>query len=214
MTAEDLDPDVRSDLRGLSVDRREQVAGHLAAAGVLLDEDPAAALEHARTARALGARLAVVREAAGLAAYAAGEYKEAAAELRAFRRMSGSGEHLAVLADCERALGRPERALAMLDDPDVGELDPAARIELLIVGSGARRDLGDADAAVALLEIAELDSPNVRPWTPRLWYAYADALLAAGRREEAERWFTAVAGIDEDETDAAERLAELNASAD
>jgi tetratricopeptide (TPR) repeat protein len=174
-----------------------------------MDEDPAAALEHARTARALGARLAVVREGAGLAAYAAGEFREAAAEIRAHRRMSGSPEHLAVLADCERALGRPERALAMLEDPDVGRLEPASRVELLIVASGARRDLGDAAAAVALLEIAELDSPTVRPWTSRLWYAYADALLAAGRQEDAVRWFTAVHAIDEGETDADERLAAL-----
>lgn len=182
---------------------------------MLVDEEPAVALEHARTARALGSRLAVVREAVGLTAYAAGEFREAAAELRAYRRMSGSAEHLAVLADCERALGRPERALAMLDDPDVGVLDPAARVELLIVASGARRDLGDADAAVALLEIAELDSPTVRPWTSRLWYAYADALLAAGRRADAEQWFRAVATIDDDEeTDAAERLDELDASED
>jgi tetratricopeptide (TPR) repeat protein len=209
ITASDLDPEVRRDLRGLSADRAEQVAGHLAAAGVLMDEAPEAALEHARTARALGARLAVVREAAGLTAYAAGEFREAAAELRAFRRMSGNAEHLAVLADCERALGRPERALAMLDDPDVAGLDAASRIELLVVASGARRDLGDSAAAVALLEIAELDSPTVRPWTARLWYAYADALLAAGRSADAVRWFTAVAAIDDGETDADERLAAL-----
>ena len=148
----------------------------------------------------------MVREATGLAAYTAGEYREAAAELRAHRRMSGSPEHLAVLADCERALGRPERALSMLDDPDVPKLDPATRIELLVVASGARRDLGDADAAVALLEVAELDASTVRPWTPRLWYAYADALLNAGRADDAVRWFTAVAAIDEGETDAEERV--------
>jgi tetratricopeptide (TPR) repeat protein len=208
-TADALDPEVRRDLRSLSPDRAEQAACHLVAAGLLIDDDPQTALAHARTARALGSRLAVVREAVGLAAYAAGEFKEAAAEIRAHRRMSGDPQHLAVLADCERALGRPERALAMLDEPDVGRLDAAARIELLIVGSGARRDLGDATAAVALLEIAELDATTVRPWTPRLWYAYADALLAAGRADEAVRWFAAVAAIDEGETDADERLVEL-----
>jgi tetratricopeptide (TPR) repeat protein len=185
------------------------VAGHLVAAGLLIDEEPEAALAHARTARALGARIAVVREAVGLAAYAAGEFREAAAEIRAYRRMSGGPEHLAILADCERALGRPERALAMLDDPDVARLDAAARVELLIVASGARRDLGDAAAALALLEVAELDTGTVRPWTPRLWYAYADALVSAGRAEEAARWFSAVATIDDGETDAEERLAAL-----
>jgi tetratricopeptide (TPR) repeat protein len=207
--ADMLDQDIRRDLRSLSPDRAEQVAGHLAAAGVLLDENPELALEHARTARALGGRLAVVREAVGMTAYLAGEYREAAAELRAHRRMSGSPEHLAVIADCERALGRPERALAALEDPEVDRLDPAARIELLLVASGARRDLGDAAAAVALLEIAELDASTVRPWTPRLWYAYADALLAAGRTADAADWFRAVSTIDDGETDALERLAEI-----
>jgi hypothetical protein len=102
----------------------------------------------------------------------------------------------------------------MLEDPDVDQLDPAARVELLIVASGARRDLGDHAAAVSLLEVGELDSSTVRPWTPRLWYAYADALLAAGRREEAIRWFGAVATIDDGETDAAERLDALEGDQD
>jgi hypothetical protein len=123
--------------------------------------------------------------------------------------MGGSAEHLAVLADCERAMGRPERALAMLEDPDVGRLDPSSRIELLIVASGARRDLGDVAAAVSLLEVRELDSSAVKPWTARLWYAYADALAHAGRTADAVQWFTAVSAIDDGETDADERLDEL-----
>jgi hypothetical protein len=115
-----------------------------------------------------------------------------------------------LLADCERALGRPERALAVAADPDRAKLDRAAQVELAIVVSGARRDLGQPDAAVVALHGPDLDDDTVQEWTPRLWYAYADALLAAGRRDEAVQWFTAVTTIDEDgETDAAERLAEL-----
>jgi hypothetical protein len=114
------------------------------------------------------------------------------------------------MADCERALGRPQKALAMADDPSVGSLPPAARVELLIVTSGARRDMGEPEAALRMLEVGEL-SGAVRPWTGRLRYAYADALLAVGRDDDAREWFARAADADpEGETDAAERLLELD----
>lgn len=176
----------------------------------MIENDPQKALEHARAARARGARVAAVREAVGLAAYHAGEWAEALSELRAARRISGDPSNLAVMADCERALGRPERALKTLDDPAVGKLDPAARAELLIVVAGARRDLGQLDAALGVLARGGLDTGHPKPGSARLWYAYADALEAAGRTEEAIQWFGAAATVDfEDETDAADRAANL-----
>ena len=188
----------------------EYVAGHLVAAGRLIETDPRQALEHARAARSRAARVAAVREATGLAAYHAGEWAEALAELRAARRISGDPSSIAVMADSERALGRPERALKALDDPAVSKLDAATRTELLIVVAGARRDLGQLDAALAVLERGGLDQGNPKPGSARLWYAYADALEAAGRTEEAIRWFGAAATVDhEDETDAADRAAAL-----
>jgi hypothetical protein len=209
--AEALDPDVRRDLRGLSAETAELVARHLVAAERLLDDDPAQALVHARAAGALAGRIAVVREAVGLAAYAAGEWADALSELRTARRMSGSSVHLPVLADCERALGRPERALTALDDPAVPGLDQAVRVELVLVVAGARRDLGQADAAVLLLQGPARATTARRPWAARLWYGYADALLDAGRREEARTWFAKTADIDlEGATDAGERVLELD----
>jgi tetratricopeptide (TPR) repeat protein len=206
-----LDAEVRRDLLGLRKEIAELVGRHLVAAGSLIDTDPERALAHARFARGKAARLAVVREAVGLTAYHAGEWAEAIAELRAARRMGGGPGHLAVMADAERALGRPERALELTRTPEAGELDQAERIELAIVASGARRDLGEPDAAVVNLQLPELD-PEVRePWSPRLFYAYADALLAAGRRDDAITWFLHAADADADETtDATERLAELS----
>ena len=53
--------------------------------------------------------------------------------------------------------------------------------------SGIRRDQGLADAAVIALQVPELTGARLRPWSVRLFYAYADALLAAGRTEEAGR---------------------------
>lgn len=205
-----LSGEVRRELLGLRKGLAEEVGRHLVAAGALLDDDPRRALEHARYARNRASRLAVVREAAGLAAYRAGEWAEAIAELRAARRMGGGPGHLAILADCERALGRPERALDLARSPEVAELDEAEAIELRIVAAGARRDMGEVDAAVVSLRIPELDPAHRRPWSARLFYAYADALLAAGRRDEAVRWFLHAADADDDElTDATERLGEL-----
>jgi hypothetical protein len=205
-----LDPSVRAELRSLSKLAAEFVGAHLVAAGQLIDDNPTRALEHARAARGRGARVGAVREACGLAAYHAGEWAEALSELRAARRISGDASNIAVMADCERALGRPERALKSLDDPVVGKLDPATRAELLIVVAGARRDLGQIDAALSVLERGGLDTKRPKPGSARLWYAYADALEAAGRTQDAIQWFGAAASVDhEDETDAADRAANL-----
>jgi hypothetical protein len=208
--ATDLDADVRRELRGLPRDMAETVARHLVAAGTLVDDDPELALEHARYARHMASRIAAVREAAGIAAYHAGEWTEALGELRAARRMGGGPGHLAVMADIERALGRPERAIELARGPEAGDLQRGEAIELAIVGAGARRDMGELDAAVVGLQVPELDPARHDPWSARLFYAYADNLLAAGREADAVQWFLHAADADETgETDAAVRLAEL-----
>ena len=184
---------------------------HLVVTGQLLDEDPERALTHARAARALAGRIGVVRLAAGLAAYAAQEWAEALSELRAARRITGRPDHLAVMADCERALGRPERALAFGEDPEVTSLSQDERVELVIVLAGARRDMGQLEAAVLALQTPARATTAKRPWAVRLWYAFADALLAAGREDEAREWFGRTAELDEDgQTDAADRVLELD----
>ena len=125
--------------------------------------------------------------------------------------MTGRQTHLAELADCERALGRPERAIDLYRGADLEKMDKAGAIELLIVAAGARSDLGQHDAAVAMLQIRELTADEDAEWAARLRYAYADALLAAGRREEAREWFARAAASDQDQlTNAAERLLELD----
>ncbi|MEV0719994.1 hypothetical protein [Asanoa sp. NPDC050611] len=187
------------------------MARHLVATGRLIDDDPDEALAHALAARRLASRIAAVREAVGLAAYHAGEWQVAIGELRTYHRMTGRQDHLAVLADCERALGRPERAIDLYRGADRAALAPADAVELLIVAAGARGDLGQKDAAVAMLQVRELTSGSEEPWAGRLRYAYADALLAADRRDEAREWFARAAEVDEDgATDAAERLLELD----
>lgn len=188
----------------------DRVAEHLAAAEQLHASDPEAAYAHAAAAARRASRIAIVRETFGIAAYATGRWAEAQRELRASRRMSGRDEVLPLLADCERGLGRPERALALAGSAEARALEGEARIEMLIVVAGARRDLGQPDAAVLALQVPELRGRTRAEWQLRLRYAYADALLAAGREREAIGWFERVVTADhERSTDAAERLAEL-----
>jgi tetratricopeptide (TPR) repeat protein len=206
-----LDDQARRELRSLPKDTADLVGRHLVVTGQLLDLDPGQALAHARAARALAGRVGVVREAAGLAAYAAGEWSEALSELRAARRITGRPEHLGVLADCERALGRPERALTYADDPVVEQLSQDQRVELVIVLAGARRDLQQPDAAVLMLQDPARRTSEKRPWAARLWYAYADALLDAGREAQAREWFGKAAAVDvEGQTDAGDRVLALD----
>lgn len=206
-----LDPAVRAELEALPKGSADSVLRHLAAAGQLLDDDPQAALRHAVAARAKAGRVAAVREAVGITAYHAGEWQTAITELRAFRRLSGADIHLPVVADCERALGRPDRALDIVADARDLALDTATRVELAIVASGARRDLGQTSAAVVALQGPELQRRDDAPWLGRLRYAYAEALLAAGRTTEAREWFVRAAEADVDaDTDAEERVLSLD----
>ena len=209
VSADQLDPQVRAELRTLPGDLADAVARRLVAAD--LAEDPEQAYQFTLAARRLAARVGVIREACGIAAYRAGRWADALAELRTARRLTGRGGYLPLMADCERALGRPDRALAIINDPGVSGLDREVQIELRIVESGIRRDEGRPAAAAVALQVPELTNGRLRPWSARLFYAYADALLDAGRAEEARDWFGRAAAADADgETDAVERFEDLD----
>ncbi|MER7343407.1 hypothetical protein ABT403_36950 [Streptomyces sp. NPDC000075] len=202
---------MRQELLSLPKGLAEEVSRNLVMVARLIDEDPEQAYAYSRIALRLASRVAAVREAAGFAAYATQKYSEALAEFRAAKRMTGSVELWPVMADCERGLGRPERALAMAGEPEVQKLDKAGQVEMRLVAAGARRDMGELDAAIVTLQSPELASNTVQPWTARLRYAYADALLAAGREDEAREWFAKTLEADKDgATDASDRLAEID----
>ncbi|MGW0027335.1 hypothetical protein [Rhodococcus sp. NPDC003383] len=208
--ASELDPTIRRDLLSLDKSNANTVARHLVMAGKLIDDDPRLALAHARAARQRAGRIAVVREAAGITAYHAGEWAEALSELRAARRMSGGPGLLAVMADCERGLGRPERAIELGRSEEARALTGDEASELRIVVAGARMDLGQYDQAVVTLQTPDLDESRTGTAAARLFYAYADALVAAGRTKDGVKWFLNAAAADLDgETDAEERVAEL-----
>ena len=195
----DLDRSVRGRLRTLSKENAETVGRHLVMVGRLLDSEPELAYEHAQAAVRRAGRVDVVREAAGLAAYRTERYAEALRELRTVRRLSGSAEHLALMADAERGLGRPERAVALSKDPDVETLSPEAAVELAIVLSGARLDLGEAEAAVAALATPLVKAAS-GDLARRVSAARATALAADGRQEAAAAELL-LAGPDEPEDD-------------
>ena len=210
ITGRELDRSVAAQLKGLPEKLAARVARHLAAAGMLIDDDPETAYQHTLAARARAARLAVVREATGEAAYAAGHYAEALAELRAAKRMNGATAYLPIMADCHRALGHPDQALKLAKSPSVANFAPEAKAEMTLVEAGARRDLGQFDAALRTLEMAPLNSQSRAAWVVRLRYAYADTLLAAGRETDALAWFHRTQAIDGEQiTDAEERAEEL-----
>ena len=206
ITGIELDRGVRAQLKGLPEKLAARVARHLAAAGAFIDEDPELAYRHALAARARASRIAVVREAVGETAYAAGHYAEALAELRAAKRMNGATDYLPIMADCHRALGNPEQAIKLAKTPSVANFSTEAKAEMTLVEAGARRDMGQLDAALRTLELAPLTSKSRAAWVVRLRYAYADTLEAAGRESDALAWFHRTHAIDSDElTDSAER---------
>lgn len=188
VTGKELDRATQHQIKTLEDNSAEWVARHLVMAGRLIDDEPELAFQHALAASRRGGRLAAVREAVGLTAYAAGHYGEALREFRTYRRISGSNMHLPVMADCERGLGRPDRALEMARSEEAKDLDAPGKAELAIVAAGARTDLGQLDAAVSELEIVQLDINRAFSYSPRLFRAYAEALAAVGRTAESEKW--------------------------
>ena len=210
---------VRAELRGLPKDLAEIVASHLVVAGQLIDDDPETAHAHAEAAKRRAARLPIVREAVAETAYASGRYDVALQEFRALRRMTGTQDFLPVMADCERALGRPQTALKLAKESHRYEVEPALQIEMVIVEAGARADLGQHAESLRVLTAAVerfgAGGEKLRTARGRLWYAYGEALLrseTSGERErDARHAFATAAALDPDQqTDAAERVDELD----
>src|SRR6201996_5097171 len=196
--AKQLAPEIRRELSTLDRATADAIARHLVAAGELIDDDPEAALSHARAARARASRIAVIREAVGIAAYRCGDWAQALAELRAARRMGSKSALLALIADCERGLGRPERAIELARGPEAAQLTGDDADELRIVAAGARSDLGQLEQALTVLSTPQLEPGRTGSTAARLFYAYADTLLALGRDDEALQWFLRSAAADID----------------
>ncbi|WP_200925266.1 MULTISPECIES: hypothetical protein [unclassified Frigoribacterium] len=184
----DLDKVARGELKTLSKENADWVAKHLVMAGRLIDEDPEEAHKHALSAGRRAGRISVVRETIAITAYQVGDYALTLRELRTYRRISGRDDQLPLMVDSERGLGRPERALELGRSVDVSTLDVQVRVSLAIAMSGARLDLGQAQAALGELEIPQLDRTKAFSYSPALFAAYGTVLEDLGRPDEGEKW--------------------------
>ncbi|MBX9470518.1 MAG: hypothetical protein KL788_00790 [Chryseoglobus sp.] len=210
MTGKELDRIARNELRTLAKENADRVAQHLVMAASLIDTDTPLAHRHAQAAARRAGRIAVTRESLAITAYAVGDFALALRELRTYRRISGSNEQLPMMVDCERGLGRPEKALELGRSVDRRELTVPTRVELAIAMSGARLDLGQTQAALDELEIPQLDPSKAFSYSPALFDAYAVVLDELGRADEAAEWgrradlaadaLAAVDAVDGDET--------------
>ncbi|MDQ4142269.1 MAG: tetratricopeptide repeat protein [Actinomycetota bacterium] len=182
------------------------------AAGAYAEENLDEAIRLGEQAKHMALRSASIRELLGIAYYRAGTWKEAARELSAFRRLSGSTEQNPLIADCYRAMGKPEKSLEITAEIDPRRADPAVVYEGAIVAAGALGDMRRLDDAVAMLERLDLRPNSPAEHHLRAWYALGDLLERRGRFTQAREWFEAVNDADPDMTDAAERLARLQTS--
>ncbi|MDX2025324.1 MAG: hypothetical protein SFU54_03080, partial [Microcella sp.] len=188
ITGKELDRIARNELKTLAKENADRVAQHLVMAGMLIDEDAPLAHRHAQAAARRAGRIALTRETLAITAYATGDFALALRELRTYRRISGSNEQLPLMVDCERGLGRPEKALELGRSVDRRTLSVPTRVELAIAMSGARLDLGQTAEALMELEIPQLDPAKAFSYSPALFDAYAIVLDELGRTDEADEW--------------------------
>ena len=193
---EDLDMGVRVQLKTLSAENAEMTARHLAMVAYLAEQDPELAHRHAQAAASRAGRIPVVRETVGITAYFVEDWALSLRELLAHRRMTNSNDHVPMMIDCERGLGRPQRGLELGRTIDRAALSADVRVSLAIAMSGARLDLEQNETALVELEIKELNPNSVFDYSPRLFWAYADTLEVLGREADAAKWADLAARAD------------------
>jgi tetratricopeptide (TPR) repeat protein len=172
-------------------------------------EDYGEAIRLGEQAKHIALRSIAARELLGLAYYRAGRWSEAARELSAFRRLTGSTEQNPVIADCYRAMRKPDKAIEYCDEVTPGRVDESVYYEAQIVAAGALADLRRMDEAIARLEALNLRPEVAQSHHLRAWYALADLLERRGRYTQARELFEAVAAADSEMTDAPARARRL-----
>lgn len=176
----------------------------------LLDRgDSGAAVAEATKAKQLSPRSAAIREVLGLGLYGQERWQEAMSELKAYRRFSGRADQNHVIADCLRALGKPQEAVPLAEEELRAKVPHEAKAEAVVVAASALADQGRYAEALAFLNRAKTTESRSEPYTLRLWYVRGDILARAGRSDEAAAEFRKVMRHDATAFDVAERLAEL-----
>jgi hypothetical protein len=188
VTPQELERSAWRELKALTKENAEWVAGHLVMASRLIDDDPERAHKHALAAARKAGRIPVARETVGITAYLLGDFALALRELRTYRRLSGADDQLPLMVDCERGLGRPDKALELAGEVKRTSLSEAVQVELAIARSGARLDMGKPELALGELEIPQLKADVAFSYSPALFDSYAIVLEELGRVDEAALW--------------------------
>ena len=179
-----LSSDERERLRGLSKEHAENVGLHILAAYALEQDDPQAALEHAQWAAHQASRVDFAREALAFVAYRQGKYKLALREFRTAYRMNGYLDYLPLIADCERGVGHPKKAIEIALSDEARALSGEAKAEMFLVYAGA---LGDLELWNKAIDIAhKLGRSQGLPGAYRM------------RAIQAEQYFLEQAGRDDE----------------
>jgi tetratricopeptide (TPR) repeat protein len=181
------------------------------AAGSFAAGDIETAIRLGEQSKHIALRAPSPRELLGLAYYKADRWQEAARELTAFRRFSGSTEQNPVIADSYRAMKKPDKALAFVDEMKEGSIPEPVFYEGQIVAAGALADMDRLDEAIARLERLDLRPPVAQEHHVRAWYMLGDLCEKRGRFTQARTWFDAVTAADPEATDAPQRAGRLKA---
>jgi tetratricopeptide (TPR) repeat protein len=168
-----------------------------------------AAAKAAQEAKAMAPRSGSVREVLGIALYRQERFREALRELQAYRRMTGRLDQNHLMADCYRALGSPDKAVATAREALRGSVPDEARVESAIVGAAALADLGRVTEALAMLRSFPTRDRLSRNFELRLWYVTGDILERAGRPRDSAAEYRRIVRHDPGAFDAAERLARI-----
>lgn len=146
-----LSKDERERLRGLSKEHAENIGLHILAAYTLEANDPQAALAHAQWAAKQASRVDIARETLAMVAYRQGDYKLALREFQTAFRMNGYLDYLPFMADCERGLGKPKKAIELCLSDNAKQLTGEAKAEMFLVYAGALADLKLWDQAIEVV---------------------------------------------------------------
>ena len=180
-----LTTDDRERLRGLSKEHAENIGLHILAAYTLEESNPELALEHAKWVARQASRIDFARETLAFVAYRQGDYKLALREFRTAFRMNGFLDYLPFIADCERGVGEPKKAIEVAVSDDAKYLRGEAKAEMFLVYAGALGDLKMWDKAIEIVHTLGRSKGLAGEYRMRAVQAEQYFLEEAGRTDEA-----------------------------
>lgn len=180
-----LSTDDRERLRGLSKEHAENIGLHILAAYTLEERDPELAFEHAKWVAHQASRIDFARETLAFVAYRQGDYKLALREFRTAFRMNGFLDYLPFIADCERGMGEPKKAIETAMSDDAKYLRGESKAEMFLVYAGALGDLELWDKAIEIVHTLGRSKGLAGEYRMRAVQAEQYFLEQAGRSDEA-----------------------------